>query len=109
MNCKHVLQCESPAPKPPKTPESPSTPVTPMQALSLNIQIPITSGIPASLRIQKAAAGSVLKQINDKWTEVYEKPFSEVVAQLPKSDIQKKLSSTEWKRKLRNLHTKVRK
>ena len=61
--CKHVLQCESPAPKPPKNPKNPSTPVTPMQALSLNIQIPITSGIPASLRIQKAAAGSVLNKL----------------------------------------------
>ena len=113
VSCKPISICTPPPPKTmPKTTTTPSTPVTPLQALNLsNFEIPVPDTPKSTLQLgyQRQALRCIMTQINDRWDSTFtNRTFSEVLCKCPESDVIKKPTPSEKKKKLRDVHRRVK-
>ena len=60
------------------------------------------------LPYMKAAAESVIENINTQWDAIYDTPFTEILTKLPSTNLSQKNTDAERKEKLRNIHRKLK-
>ena len=80
------------------------TPNTPFRSLCISVPIPDKT-LPDA---EKIAAKLAIAKLDEGFKLAYGKPFTDLAPKVPGSKFQLKLTSVERKRKMRNLHKKVK-
>ena len=76
------------------------------QPFSIQVDIPISDTPMAG--IEKEASKSVFKQLNQQWNKIYSHSFTVVLTKIPEANLSEKLSATNKKQNMRQLHKKVK-